>query len=250
MDAREYSDTLFGRVVEFGDVAQDHAEYAKVFASGSPALERNLLSLWDYGFQTIACGNGYDERLENFSLEAEQNIQSRYDTYLNASGLQKLSMKKEDYVPKYHGYVSIDTSTVESPELFKKMVEKQLMPFRKELTYSVEQGHTDGRPSVTVFLTVERNKPSTYKEMCLGSIEPEKALKMSLPEKTTFDKYFDGITSAVERYSRKTDRKKGRLLDFEAKATIKKMKDLKRLLAKPVKQMAQTITREGTERDR
>lgn len=62
MNAKEYSETLFGRVVDFNDVARDYAEYAKVFASGSTELERNLLTLWDYGFETLACGNGYDER--------------------------------------------------------------------------------------------------------------------------------------------------------------------------------------------
>ena len=284
MDAREYSETLFGRVVDFDVVAQDHAEYAKVFASGSPELEKNLLTLWDYGFETLACGNGYDERMENFSLETEQNIQSRYDTYLNASGLQKLSMKKDDYIPKYHGYVSIDAGTIDKPELFQKTVTKELKPF-KELSFSVEQTHTDGKPSVVVFLSVPRNRPSTYKEVCLGSIEPEKALKISLPEKTTFDKYFKAITSAVEKYSQRTGRKKGCLLQIEARAAVQKfnklklenqnlktklaakerrvneqagelvdcklqIKNLKRLLEKPVKQVQQNITRDGTGRDR
>ena len=74
MNAKEYSDSLFGSVVDFDEVQQDYLQYAKVFACGSPALEKSLLTLWDYGFKTIACGNGYDERLENFSLESEQNL--------------------------------------------------------------------------------------------------------------------------------------------------------------------------------
>ena len=212
MTAKEYSEKLFGRVVIFNDIEKDCLEYAKVFASGSPELEKTLLKLWDYGIKTFACGNGYDERLENFDLGAEQNIQSRYHDYENTTGISKLMMnlKKMDYLPTYDAYIGIDKRTIEDPDAFSKTIKNNLKQFGKELFFKIEDFENGYYPKMAIHLSVLRNKPCLYHEMCSEYTEKE-ALFASLPEKTTFDKYFNAISEAIDEYCLKIGIVKGNL---------------------------------------
>lgn len=197
MDAKTYSQTLFGRVVDFKDVAADQAEYAKVFASGSPALEKLLRNLWNRGIQTIACGNGYDERHENFSLTAEQNIQDRYDTYLNTHGLAKWVMNrhKDDYIPKHHAYVSIDAETVSNPNKFIRAIKSAMKPYRKDCHFEITRAQTAGKDAININMNIPRNQECTFHK--LRDMSFEDVLKSTLPSPTAFDKFFDAINASV-----------------------------------------------------
>ena len=56
----EYETNQFGKVVEEKDLANNPAEFAKVFAEGSVALEDLLLYLWANNIKTRATSSGFN----------------------------------------------------------------------------------------------------------------------------------------------------------------------------------------------
>ena len=57
--AKEYSNELFGKVVNNDNVNKNQEEFAAVFSEGSPALRNLLLYLWNHGIKTKACCTGH-----------------------------------------------------------------------------------------------------------------------------------------------------------------------------------------------
>ena len=57
--AKEYSNELFGKVVNNDNVNKNQEEFAAVFSEGSPALRNLLLYLWIHGIKTKACCTGH-----------------------------------------------------------------------------------------------------------------------------------------------------------------------------------------------
>lgn len=192
--------------VPFEDVRENPDKYVKIFAEGSPALESLLKTLWNHGVETTACCSGYKE----FDYELELKQQEYYREYSNANIFRRLFMNKHDYVPAYDGFVSLDTSTINEPELFVSCIKKSLKEFGPEVKFSVRTWrdplYNDPDPAVrsrvkdqtAFYITVYTDKKCSYE--IIKEMSPEEASKAFTPDLTKLDKYFDAIEAGLEKY--------------------------------------------------
>ena len=204
MTPEQYSDSKFGSIVYFDVVEQDRAGFAKVFSQGSSALEALLLSVWSKGIQTFACGNDHIMIFsEKDTLSYEREVQSKYNSYVQARGLNKVLKKlhKRDFIACHNAYISFDPSTFPVVEAFGRRVMKAMKLFSKECRFHI------GRPKLKavgnkktfgLYFSISREKEFENRDFSLMS--DDEILRTAKPPSDLFDPYFHLINQMAEEH--------------------------------------------------